>query len=497
MILIGLGLIRKTRVSFKPYQIVGPFTFTPSEFPAQLWKIDNQRLLNKLWLKNWKYSNKRWNIPDNGVEGYIEEIKYVMQDEMFNTHNVETTTENEHDFFEEGNESILEKTTASYLINDEIFNTNDTETTTESEHDFFEEGNKTTLETTTGSYHTDIDINEKVFTENETTKFVRMDQNLVIEKTNMTLHVEGADVVLMKIGAQYDSRKQWIVGKPDENGWRIITNRENGWYLTAKSSKELTVELKGFKLNPLSIVTICGNNPWWQPLFVTCILLVIFLIASSFLLSVLDKMLDQSALLQISRRCFPANCFDPIWNEDQMDILEPIKSYFDNPTQIELLEVNKEIRKNTGQDLMETAIENDYYMVVDELLNNEPISDDLIELAIKKGSPNMIKTLLDLQIQKEDEKRKIDMRNLPVKRNVNFKQLKATTVDVEKIKAELKTAENLRKNYDESSQVEQQKLQAAIVELDKEISDLTNKNYQIGINLTVKKHNNKGTYIMA
>ena len=359
--MIGLGLIRKTRVSFKPYQIVGPFTFTPSEFPAQLWKIDNQRLLNKLWLENWKYSNKRWNIPDNGVEGYIEEIKHVMQDEMFNTHNVETTTENEHDFSKKRNESTLEKTT--------------------------------------GSYHTDIDINEKEFTENETTKFVRMDQNLVIEKTNMTLHVEGADVVLMKIGAQYDSRKQWIVGKPDENGWRIITNQENGWYLTAKSSKELTVELKGFKLNPLSIVTICGNNPWWQPLFVTCILLVIFLVASSFLLSVLDKMLDQSALLQISRRCFPANCFDPIWNEDQMDILEPIKSYFDNPTQIELLEVNKEIRKNTGQDLMETAIENDYYMVVDELINNEPISepisDDLIELAIKKGSPNMIKTLLD------------------------------------------------------------------------------------------------------
>ena len=269
-----------------------------------------------------------------------------------------------------------------------------------------------------------------------------MDQNLVIEKTNMTLHVEGADVVLMKIGAQYDSRKQWIVGKPDENGWRIITNRENGWYLTAKSSKELTVELKGFKLNPLSIVTICGNNPWWQPLFVTCILLVIFLIASSFLLSVLDKMLDQSALLQISRRCFPANCFDPIWNEDQMDILEPIKSYFDNPTQIELLEVNKKIRKNTGQDLMETAIENDYYMVVDELVNNEPISDDLIELAIKKGSPNMIKTLVDHQFQKVDGIRAEEMRKL--QETEVF--LNVTTAYVERTNTKLKTVENQRKN---------------------------------------------------
>ena len=109
----------------------------------------------------------------------------------------------------------------------------------------------------------------------------------------------------------------------------------------------------------------------------------------------------------------------------------------------------------------------------------------------------MIKTLLDLQIQKEDEKRKIDMRNLPVKRNVNFKQLKATTVNVEKIKAELKTAENLRKNHDESSQVEQQKLQAEIVELNYEIKNLAEENYWTGINLTVKKHNMIGKYIMA
>ena len=89
------------------------------------------------------------------------------------------------------------------------------------------------------------------------------------------------------------------------------------------------------------------------------------------------------------------------------------------------------------------------------------------------------------------KKRKIDIRNLPEKRIVNAKQLKATTVDVEKINAELKTVESLRKN-DESSQVKHQRLQAEIKELDKEIHVLEGKNAEIGIHihsLTVKKHN--------
>ena len=63
--------------------------------------------------------------------------------------------------------------------------------------------------------------------------------------------------------------------------------------------------------------------------------------------------------------------------------------------------------RNEGEmNALTYAASEGHSLVVDELLNNEPISDDLIELAIKKGSPNMIKTLLDLQIQKEDEKRK-------------------------------------------------------------------------------------------
>ena len=34
-------------------------------------------------------------------------------------------------------------------------------------------------------------------------------------------------------------------------------------------------------------------------------------------------------MLKISKSCFPTNLFEPIWNEDQNDILDPISDFME------------------------------------------------------------------------------------------------------------------------------------------------------------------------
>ena len=169
-------------------------------------------------------------------------------------------------------------------------------------------------------------------------------------------------------------------------------------------------------------IVICGDNPWWLPLAITCGVLVIFLILSIFLVSkVLTKMLDPISKLSMSLHCFyPTKCFGKVWTEDQMHILDPICSFMENPSRDKLDTANQILQAKTGQNLIELSIQNDYHEAMNlmfyELDEPIPITNDMIELVIKKGSPKMIDMILTAKYQtiknvlKEERRKKWDER---------------------------------------------------------------------------------------
>ena len=97
-----------------------------------------------------------------------------------------------------------------------------------------------------------------------------------------------------------------------------------------------------FQLDKTMQVKFCGNNfPWWMPLAVACVCLsLLHIISIVLILHVLQKALDPIQLLKMSISCFPKNLFEPVWNEEQKDILEPIADFLEEVS----------IKTNKGKD---------------------------------------------------------------------------------------------------------------------------------------------------
>ena len=71
-----------------------------------------------------------------------------------------------------------------------------------------------------------------------------------------------------------------------------------------------------------------------------------------------------------------------------------------------LKEANAYLKAKTGQELIELSVQNDYHKIIEHIITQPDIqiSDDMIRLVLKRGSPNMIKILLRHQIpQKQKE----------------------------------------------------------------------------------------------
>ena len=84
-------------------------------------------------------------------------------------------------------------------------------------------------------------------------------------------------------------------------------------------------------LDQTTKVTFCGEAfIWWLPLAITCGVFVILHIISIIIIEVvLSKTLDPVQMLTISKSCFPTNLFEPIWSEEQNDILDPISDFLE------------------------------------------------------------------------------------------------------------------------------------------------------------------------
>ena len=86
-----------------------------------------------------------------------------------------------------------------------------------------------------------------------------------------------------------------------------------------------------FYLEKTIQVKFCGKDfPWWMPLAVACVFLsLLHIISIVLILHFLSKALDPIQLLKMSTSCCLTNFFEPIWNEDQKDILEPISNFLE------------------------------------------------------------------------------------------------------------------------------------------------------------------------
>ena len=99
-------------------------------------------------------------------------------------------------------------------------------------------------------------------------------------------------------------------------------------------------------------------------------------------------------MLQMSRSCFPALCFDIIWSENDKPLLGPILHFINKPTEQGLKESNKMLKDKTGQDLLFWSIRNGYHQVIELILEFETIDIQLVKEAINTGEIKVIKLLL-------------------------------------------------------------------------------------------------------
>ena len=158
-----------------------------------------------------------------------------------------------------------------------------------------------------------------------------------------------------------------------------------------KTDKNGTLIHPYFKTKPENVLTICENIPFWLPLLIWCIVLILFHIIAIILISLLlNKIIDPVVMLQYSKCCFPANLFKPVWNEDEVGFLNQkrVEDFLNYPCHSLLKPGN----------LLNVSIQNDLHEVIHIALNEmeNPIKVDkpLLDQAYFKGSVKTIKMLL-------------------------------------------------------------------------------------------------------
>ena len=147
----------------------------------------------------------------------------------------------------------------------------------------------------------------------------------------------------------------------------------------------------------LTYVTICDkfNEQNQIPLVIATVVLVfMFGVASILIKKVLNRILDPIELLQFSRTCISTRFLDIIWPDEERKIAGPILHFLIEPNKETLEESSMDLRGQTGDDLIDIAIKNDYTEVLKQIFSekvDEPVTKAMVEKAISFGSPKTIK----------------------------------------------------------------------------------------------------------
>ena len=152
-----------------------------------------------------------------------------------------------------------------------------------------------------------------------------------------------------------------------------------------------------------------------------------------------------------------------------------------------LKEANAYLKAKTGQELIELSVQNDYHKIIEHIITQPDIqiSDDMIRLVLKRGSPNMIKMLLRHQMpQKEKELKQavVEKKKMEEEYQLDIELTDKKIQDLETEKKQVKDEqETLKKELEslsnEDTEVKElndkvNKLQSMIEEKNKELNGL-------------------------
>ena len=101
-------------------------------------------------------------------------------------------------------------------------------------------------------------------------------------------------------------------------------------------------------------------------------------------------------IFRMSKSCFPASLFDPILTQEEENHMDDLSEFLKHPTKDKFKEINSNLKKNTGEEILDLIIRNDHFEVMRILLEDRylPINREMLCKVIKKGSPLMIKIFL-------------------------------------------------------------------------------------------------------
>ena len=197
----------------------------------------------------------------------------------------------------------------------------------------------------------------------------------------------------------------------------IFQNNEQSYFDGLNCTSLLTT---GQRISDKSFVTFCKDIPWWLPLTTASGILVLMNIVSILLIPMaLTKVMRSTIhIFRMSKSCFPASLFKPILNQDEENHMDDLLEFLRQPTKTKFKKINRNLKNNTGEELLDLVIRNDHFEVMNIILDNlyVPVSTKMLEKVIKKGSPLMIKMVLAKKkdiIQGEEPKQIFeDERNL-------------------------------------------------------------------------------------
>ena len=153
----------------------------------------------------------------------------------------------------------------------------------------------------------------------------------------------------------------------------------------------------GQSISNKSSITFCKNMPWWLPLTVASGMLAVMHIVSILMIrKALKKVMSSIHIFRMSKSCFPASLFDPILTQEEENHMDDLSEFLKHPTKDKFKEINSNLKKNTGEEILDLIIRNDHFEVMRILLEDRylPINREMLCKVIKKGSPLMIKIFL-------------------------------------------------------------------------------------------------------
>ena len=76
--------------------------------------------------------------------------------------------------------------------------------------------------------------------------------------------------------------------------------------------------------------------------------------------------------------------------------MEDLSEFLNHPTKVKFEEIDRNVKNNTGKELLDLTIRNDHFEVMSIILDDLylPVDINMLNQVIKNGSPLMIKMIL-------------------------------------------------------------------------------------------------------